>query len=69
MNSMIASLRDKLLAAARVMLPTFGLAGVLVISRQPELGAMTDADGALNGLPFLIIGCLGFTLVMLLRWR
>lgn len=56
-------------AGLRIMVPTFGVAGILVMSRTPDLWAMTDAEGQINSLPFVTIACLLVTLVMLLRWR
>jgi hypothetical protein len=69
MRSLIATIIGQLRAGVRIMVPTFGCAGVLVMSRTPDLWAMTDADGRINSLPFLTIACLAITLVMLLRWR
>lgn len=56
-------------AGLRIMVPTFGVAGLMVMSRTPDLWAMTDAEGQFNSLPFVTIACLAVTLVMLLRWR
>jgi hypothetical protein len=69
MRSVIAAIIGHILAGARIMVPTFGCAGLLVMSRTPDLWAMTDVDGRINSLPFVTIGCLIITLVMLLRWR
>ena len=69
MLSAIATIIGHILAGLRIMVPTFGCAGMLVLSRTPDLWAMTDADGRINSLPFLTIACLAITLVMLLRWR
>ena len=69
MPSLLARLVAHVTAALRVIVPTFGVAGILVMSRTPDLWAMTDMDGQINGLPFLTIGCLVVTLLMLLRWR
>lgn len=51
------------------MVPTFGVAGLLVMSRTPDLWAMTDDNGNTNWLPFIVIGCLSLTLFALLRAR
>ena len=56
-------------AGLRIMVPTFAVAGLMVMSRTPDLWAMTDADGHINSLPFATIACLALTLVMLVRWR
>lgn len=69
MRSLIATIIGNVLAGLRIMVPTFGCAGVLLMSRTPDLWAMTDQDGHINSLPFVTIACLVLTLVMLLRWR
>ena len=69
MLSLIATIFGHILAGVRIMVPTFGCAGVLLMSRTPDLWAMTDAEGRINSLPFVTIACLLVTLVMLLRWR
>jgi hypothetical protein len=65
----IASIIYHVVAAARVMVPTFGIAAVLVMSRQPELWAATEPSGSVNWLPFVAIGCLIATLIGLLKMR
>lgn len=69
MLSLIATVVGHILAGLRIMVPTFGCAGVLLMSRTPDLWAMTDAEGRVNSLPFVTIACLLVTLIMLLRWR
>ncbi|MGE0698929.1 MAG: hypothetical protein AB7O57_07525 [Hyphomicrobiaceae bacterium] len=69
MLTFIVRLMGQIGTAARIMVPTFGVAGILVMSRTPDLWAMTDADGKVNSLPFVTIACLAVTLVMLIRWR
>lgn len=53
----------------RIVVPTFAVAGMLVMSRTPDLWAMTDYNGNTNWLPFIVIGCLSLTLITLLRAR
>ena len=65
----IAMLIQHVLTAARVMVPTFGVAAILVMSRQPELWAATEPGGTINWLPFAAIGCLIATLIGLVRMR
>lgn len=69
MPPLLARLFAHVASALRVIVPTFGVAGILVMSRTPDLWAMTDVDGQINGLPFITIGCLALTLVMLLMRR
>ena len=68
MRSIVSIIRH-VTAAARVMVPTCGVAAILVMSRQPELWASTEPSGAVNWLPFTAIACLIATLIGLLRLR
>jgi len=65
----IANVVRKLREGIRIVIPTFAVAGLLVMSRAPDLWAMTDYNGNTNWLPFIVIGCLTITLVTLLRAR
>ncbi|MGE0766342.1 MAG: hypothetical protein AB7L90_07745 [Hyphomicrobiaceae bacterium] len=65
----IAKVVRKAYEGMRVMVPTFAIAGLLVMSKAPALWAMTDYNGNTNWLPFIVIACLSLTLVALLRAR
>jgi len=69
MLPLIAKTLHKLYEGVRIMVPTFAVAGLLVLSRAPDLWAMTDYNGNTNWLPFIVIGCLSVTLIALLRAR
>lgn len=65
--SLIAQLLDRATAAARVMVPTFGLAGIIYMTKRPEFWGIEDYDGSINWLPVITVACLAATLLMLLR--
>jgi hypothetical protein len=69
MLPLLKQILRKLQEGLRIVVPTFGVAGLLVMSRTPDLWAMTDYNGNTNWLPFIVIGCLSVTLVALLLAR
>ena len=69
MLPLLKQILRKLQEGLRIVVPTFGVAGLLVMSRAPDLWAMTDYNGNTNWLPFIVIGCLSVTLVALLLAR
>lgn len=69
MIQFIAKAVRRVCEGARIAVPTFGVAGLLVMWRTPSLWAMTDYNGNTNWLPFIVIGCLSLTLIVLLRTR
>jgi hypothetical protein len=69
MLPLLKQMLRKLQEGFRIVVPTFAVAGLLVMSRTPDLWAMTDYNGNTNWLPFIVIGCLSGTLVALLLAR
>jgi hypothetical protein len=69
MLPLLKQMLRKLQEGFRIVVPTFAVAGLLVMSRTPDLWAMTDYNGNTNWLPFIVIGCLSVTLVALLLAR
>lgn len=67
MRPFMEKLVRKLFEGIRIVVPTFGVAGLLLMARTPDLWAMTDYNGNTNWLPLIVIGCLLVTLITLLR--
>ncbi|MGD9803944.1 MAG: hypothetical protein AB7E81_23465 [Hyphomicrobiaceae bacterium] len=65
----IATAMRKAYEGVRIVVPTFAVAGLLLLCRTPDLWAMTDYNGNTNWLPFIVIACLSLTLIALLRAR
>jgi hypothetical protein len=63
---LLAQFVKKIPPDLRLMFPTLSLVAMLVMARDPELWALTQASGELNGLPLLVIGCLLLTYIDLL---
>ena len=65
MTPSTATLILRVTNTARIMVATFGMAGIFAMCRKPHLWTLTDGNGDTNWLAFVVIACLAATLIEL----